>query len=147
MFMCTFTNSSEIRQDIGRRMESARFWLKTLDSRTLLKNLFVKEETEKESLDKGKSPPLNYTIEYVDSPSVSLSSFKAAEAIIALTAMKHEVEISATHVMPNATKVRLEVEHSVQCSNKRKRDQILSSCKKPHTDGMVTYGDVARELQ
>ena len=138
---------AEIRQDIGRRMESARFWLKTPDSRTLIKNLFAKEETEEESLDKSKSPPLNYTIEYMDSPSVSLSSFKAAEAIIALTAMKHEVEISATHVMSNATKVRLEVEHSVQCSNKRKRNQILSSCKKQYTDGMVTYGDVARELQ
>ena len=126
-------------------MESARFWLKTPDSRTLLKNLFEKEETEEESPDKGA--PLNYTIEYVDSPSVSLSSLKAAEAIIALTAMKHEVNISATHVMPNATKVRLEVEHSVQCSNKRKRNQILSSCKKPHTDGMGMYGDVTRKLQ
>ena len=128
-------------------MESARFWLKTPDSRTLLKNLFEKEETEEESPDKGKSQPLNYIIEYVDSPSVSLSTFKAAEAIIALTAMKHEVKISATHVMPNATKVRLDVEHSVQCSNKRKRNQILSSCKKPHTDGMGMYGDVTRKLQ
>ena len=145
MFMCTFQLHAEIRQDIGRRMESARFWLKTPDSRTLLKNLFEKEETEEESPDKGA--PLNYTIEYVDSPSVSLSSLKAAEAIIALTAMKHEVNISATHVMPNATKVRLDVEHSVQCSNKRKRNQILSSCKKPHTDGMGMYGDVTRKLQ